>query len=103
MPDAPATAGAAAPASTRTRPPGKVIVVMPAMNAARPWHETVASIPRDWVDEVILVDDHSTDEHGASSPASCRSTSSGTRTTPATAPTRRRVTSRRSSAAPTPS
>jgi glycosyltransferase involved in cell wall biosynthesis len=38
-----------------------VIVVMPAMNAAATLDQTVASIPRDWVDEVILVDDHSTD------------------------------------------
>jgi glycosyltransferase involved in cell wall biosynthesis len=44
------------------RPPGKVIVVMPAMNAALTLSETVARIPTDWVDEVILVDDHSTDE-----------------------------------------
>jgi glycosyltransferase involved in cell wall biosynthesis len=43
------------------RPPGKVIVVMPAMNAAATLSETAGSIPRDWVDEVILVDDHSTD------------------------------------------
>jgi glycosyltransferase involved in cell wall biosynthesis len=45
-----------------TRPPGKVIVVMPAMNAAITVADTVANIPRDWADEVILVDDHSTDE-----------------------------------------
>jgi glycosyltransferase involved in cell wall biosynthesis len=44
------------------RPPGKVIVVMPAMNAAATLRQTVTSIPRDWVDEVIIVDDHSTDE-----------------------------------------
>lgn len=44
------------------RPPGKVTVVMPAMNAAATLRDTVASIPRDWVDEVILVDDHSTDD-----------------------------------------
>jgi glycosyltransferase involved in cell wall biosynthesis len=43
------------------RPPGKVIVVMPAMNAAATLHQTVGNIPSDWVDEVILVDDHSTD------------------------------------------
>lgn len=43
------------------RPPGKVIVVMPAMNAAATLRQTVGSIPRDWVDEIILVDDHSTD------------------------------------------
>ncbi len=41
---------------------GKVIVVMPAMNAAATLARTVDSIPREWVDEVILVDDHSTDE-----------------------------------------
>jgi glycosyltransferase involved in cell wall biosynthesis len=44
------------------RPPGKVIVVMPAMNAARTLERTVEGIPRDWVDEVILVDDGSGDE-----------------------------------------
>jgi glycosyltransferase involved in cell wall biosynthesis len=47
-------------ASGRRR--GKVIVVMPAMNAAATLAGTVDSIPRGWVDEVILVDDHSTDE-----------------------------------------
>jgi glycosyltransferase involved in cell wall biosynthesis len=58
-PSAPAVA-----AATRTgeRLPGKVVVVMPAMNAAVTLAETVASIPRDWVDEVILVDDYSSDE-----------------------------------------
>jgi glycosyltransferase involved in cell wall biosynthesis len=44
------------------RPPGKVIVVMPAMNAARTLERTVEAIPREWVDEVILVDDGSSDE-----------------------------------------
>lgn len=44
------------------RPPGKVIVVLPAMNAGATLRQTVASIPSDWVDEVILVDDHSTDD-----------------------------------------
>jgi glycosyltransferase involved in cell wall biosynthesis len=43
------------------RPP-KVIVVLPAMNAAKTLKRTVEAIPRDFVDEVILVDDHSTDE-----------------------------------------
>jgi glycosyltransferase involved in cell wall biosynthesis len=43
------------------RPPGRVIVVMPALDAARTLERTVDSIPRDWVDEVILVDDHSSD------------------------------------------
>jgi glycosyltransferase involved in cell wall biosynthesis len=44
------------------RPPGKVIVVMPAMNAAKTLEDTYRSIPMDWVDEVILVDDASRDE-----------------------------------------
>lgn len=40
----------------------RVIVVMPARNAARTLERTVSAIPRDWVDEVILVDDRSTDD-----------------------------------------
>ncbi|MCO5184902.1 MAG: glycosyltransferase family 2 protein [Anaerolineae bacterium] len=40
----------------------KVIVVMPAYNAAKTLVETYNSIPADWVDEVILVDDDSIDE-----------------------------------------
>jgi glycosyltransferase involved in cell wall biosynthesis len=43
-------------------PRGKTIVVMPALNAAKTLELTVGSIPRDVVDEVILVDDRSTDE-----------------------------------------
>jgi glycosyltransferase involved in cell wall biosynthesis len=39
-----------------------VIVVMPARNAARTLEQTYAAIPRDWVDEIILVDDKSTDD-----------------------------------------
>jgi glycosyltransferase involved in cell wall biosynthesis len=41
---------------------GKVVVVMPAMNAALTLAQTVSNIPRDVVDEIILVDDHSTDD-----------------------------------------
>jgi glycosyltransferase involved in cell wall biosynthesis len=40
----------------------RTIVVMPALNAAKTLERTVGSIPRDAVDEVILVDDKSTDE-----------------------------------------
>jgi glycosyltransferase involved in cell wall biosynthesis len=40
----------------------RVIVVMPAYNAARTLERCVAEIPRMWVDEVILVDDASHDE-----------------------------------------
>jgi glycosyltransferase involved in cell wall biosynthesis len=49
-------------ANTRERPAGKVVVVMPAMNAALTLEQTFEAIPMDWVDEVILVDDHSTDD-----------------------------------------
>jgi glycosyltransferase involved in cell wall biosynthesis len=40
----------------------KVIVVMPALNAAATLERIVEGIPRDVVDEVILVDDKSTDD-----------------------------------------
>src|ERR1700753_3354370 len=40
----------------------KIIVVMPAYNAAQTLSQTVAEIPRDIVDEVLLVDDASNDE-----------------------------------------
>jgi glycosyltransferase involved in cell wall biosynthesis len=44
------------------RTPGKVVVVMPAMNAARTLQATVEAIPRELVDEIVLVDDASSDE-----------------------------------------
>ena len=44
----------------RTKP--KVIVVMPAYNAARTLRLTYADLPNDLVDAVILVDDASSDE-----------------------------------------
>jgi len=40
----------------------KVVVVMPARNAAQTLDETYGGIDRAWVDEIILVDDASTDE-----------------------------------------
>lgn len=40
----------------------KVVVVMPAFNAAKTLEQTYADIPFDVVDEVILVDDASTDD-----------------------------------------
>jgi glycosyltransferase involved in cell wall biosynthesis len=40
----------------------KVVVVMPAYNAARTLHLTYADLPRDLVDLVIVVDDGSSDE-----------------------------------------
>jgi glycosyltransferase involved in cell wall biosynthesis len=39
-----------------------VAVVMPALNAARTIAAQVKAIPREWVDQVIVVDDASTDE-----------------------------------------
>lgn len=43
------------------QPKPKVIAVLPAYNAAKTLEKTVADIPRDIVDEIILVDDYSTD------------------------------------------
>ena len=39
----------------------KVVVVMPAYNAEKTLERTLNDIPRDWVDEIILVDDCSKD------------------------------------------
>jgi glycosyltransferase involved in cell wall biosynthesis len=49
----------AAPPAARRRP--RIIAVMPAYNAERTLVPTLADIPADCVDEVILVDDGSTD------------------------------------------
>jgi glycosyltransferase involved in cell wall biosynthesis len=40
----------------------RIVVVLPAYNAARTLERTVAEIPRDIVDEILLVDDFSRDE-----------------------------------------
>lgn len=40
----------------------KVTVILPAYNAAQTLERTVDDIPREWIDEIILVDDASTDE-----------------------------------------
>lgn len=45
-----------------SRPKPKVVVVMPAYNAAKTLHMTYADLPHGIVDSVILVDDHSSDE-----------------------------------------
>ena len=45
----------------------KIIVVMPAYNAEKTLQQTVAEIPRDAVDEILLVDDASTDKTVAKS------------------------------------
>jgi glycosyltransferase involved in cell wall biosynthesis len=52
------TSAAAPPAG---KGDAKVIVVMPAHNAARTLRDTVSGIPAEWVDEIILVDDNSSD------------------------------------------
>lgn len=39
----------------------RIVVVMPAYNAARTLEQTVAEVPRDYVDEIVLVDDGSHD------------------------------------------
>lgn len=39
----------------------KVIAVLPAYNAEKTLQQTLADIPREWVDDIILVDDASTD------------------------------------------
>lgn len=44
---------------TRTQ---RIIAVLPAYNAARTLERTVADIPREWIDDLILVDDASSDE-----------------------------------------
>ena len=44
-----------------TLPPGKTIVVMPAYNAATTLNQTLKDLPRNIADEIILVDDGSTD------------------------------------------
>ena len=45
-----------------TRPKPKVVVVMPAYNAAKTLHMTYTDLPAGVADSVILVDDHSSDE-----------------------------------------
>jgi glycosyltransferase involved in cell wall biosynthesis len=42
-----------------------VTVVLPAYNAARTLERTIAEIPRDVVDDIILTDDHSSDDTAA--------------------------------------
>jgi glycosyltransferase involved in cell wall biosynthesis len=40
----------------------KIVVVMPAYNAAKTLRQTVAEVPKEFIDEVILVDDFSSDD-----------------------------------------
>ncbi len=50
------------PQETLEREKGKVIAVLPAYNAAETLALTIKDIPKDWVDEIILVDDVSCDK-----------------------------------------
>ncbi len=75
----------------------KVVVVMPAYNAAKTLRMTYADLPHDMVDLVILVDDGSSDETARIARELAWSCSSTTATT-ATAPTRRPATAKRSRA-----
>ena len=58
MPE-PAAAAAAPVAGTRTE---KIVIVMPAYNAARTLEETFRAIPEGYYDEIVVVDDHSRDD-----------------------------------------
>src|SRR5436309_3964112 len=49
------------PAAPRTRSE-KVVIVMPAYNAAKTLEDTFRAIPPGYYDEVVVVDDHSGDE-----------------------------------------
>ena len=84
-------------------PHPKVVVVMPAYNAARTLRLTYEELPKDRVNLVILVDDGSTDETLADRAGSSGSRSSSTIETTATAPTRRPATRRRCARVPTSS
>src|SRR5438477_11160415 len=48
--------------ATRRREETRITIVMPALNAARALERTVAAIPEDWADDLVLVDDKSTDD-----------------------------------------
>jgi glycosyltransferase involved in cell wall biosynthesis len=51
---------AGAPAASREA--GKVVIVMPAYNAARTLEDTVRAIPAGYYDAIVVVDDHSRDD-----------------------------------------
>lgn len=46
-------------------PDKKIIVVLPAYNAAKTLEKTLFAIPKDWIDDIILVDDASRDDTAA--------------------------------------
>ena len=55
----PAAAAAVPAAGPRTE---KIVIVMPAYNAARTLEETFRAIPEGYYDEIVVVDDHSRDD-----------------------------------------
>ncbi len=55
----PQAAGSSVPSG---RAPEKIVVVMPAYNAARTIEETFRAIPQGYYDEIVVVDDHSRDD-----------------------------------------
>jgi glycosyltransferase involved in cell wall biosynthesis len=55
----PSAAAEAPQAGTRTE---KIVIVMPAYNAARTIEETFRAIPQGYYDEIVVVDDHSRDD-----------------------------------------
>ena len=91
------------PATPAGKGDAKVIVVMPARNAAKTLEATVSRHPQGAGSTRSSWSTTRRPTTPSSSRASCRCTSSGTRTTSATAATRRRATSRRSSATRTSS
>jgi glycosyltransferase involved in cell wall biosynthesis len=57
---APMSQMSSTPAEQPTRP--KIVIVMPAYNAAKTLEDTFRRIPEGYYDEVVVVDDHSCDE-----------------------------------------
>ncbi len=47
---------------SKIAPDKKIIAVLPAYNAEKTLYKTLADIPKEWVDEIILVDDCSSDK-----------------------------------------
>ena len=79
----------------------KIVVVMPAYNAARTLEQTYREIPLDLVDDVVLTDDASHDDTVEVARAARPAHARPRRRTAATAATRRPATPRRCGSAPT--
>jgi glycosyltransferase involved in cell wall biosynthesis len=57
-----AAEGARGAPSEKDAPAEKIVIVMPAYNAARTLEDTFRAIPQGYYDEIVVVDDHSRDE-----------------------------------------